>query len=101
VAFSASPWGSGQGGFAAYVTITNTGTSAGIGWSLAFALPSGHAFQQGWSATWSAGGQNNLSWNGNLSANGGSTQIGFNGTWSGTFTRPASFTLNGSACTIP
>ncbi|GAA2076045.1 cellulase family glycosylhydrolase [Actinomadura alba] len=104
VAFSASPWGSGQGGFTAYVTITNTGTSAVNGWSLAFALPSGHGFQQGWSATWASSGQNltatNLSWNGGLAANGGSTQIGFNGTWSGTFTRPASFTLNGSACTV-
>jgi mannan endo-1,4-beta-mannosidase len=104
VRYSASNWGGGNG-FTANVTITNTGTSALNGWTLAFSFSSGQRVTlPGWGATWAhaSGSANvsatNLDWNGNLAPN-ASTGIGFNGTFSGTNTAPTSFTLNGSTCT--
>ena len=91
------------GGFTASVAITNLG-SAVSSWTLGFTLPGTEAVSQGWSATYSQSGQNvtatNASYNGSLATN-GSTSIGFNGTFTGsTFPgNPASFTLNGTACT--
>jgi endo-1,4-beta-xylanase len=104
VTYTASNWGSGSNGFTANVTITNTGTSAINGWTLAFAFPSGQSITPpGWSATWAQTGANvtatNLDWNRTLNAGTGSTTMGFNGTFTGTNTAPASFTLNGTACT--
>ena len=103
VAYTSSNWGDGSG-FSGSVTITNTGTAATNGWTLAFTFPAGQRVSQGWNATWSqATGSANvtatsMSYNGNLAA-GGSTQIGFNGTYSGTNTAPSAFTLNGATCT--
>jgi endo-1,4-beta-xylanase len=102
VVYSASNWGDGSG-FTGSVTITNTGTTATTGWTLAFAFPSGQRVSQGWNATWAqaAGSQNvtatNASYNGTLAPN-GSVQIGFNGTYSGTNTAPSTFTVNGATC---
>jgi hypothetical protein len=39
----------------------------------------------------------NLAWNGSLPVNGSKT-FGFQGTYSGTFAAPSTFTLNGTAC---
>lgn len=103
VAYSGSNWGGG-GGFTAGVTITNTGTTTISAWTLAFTFPSGQRVSQGWNATWAqaTGSANvtatNMPYNGTIAAGGG-VQIGFNGTYTGTNTAPATFTLNGSACT--
>lgn len=101
VAYSASNWGGG-GGFTAAVTITNTGTSTINGWTLSFTWPSGQQVREGWSATYSQSGSTvtatNVSYNGTIPAN-NSTQIGFNGSYSGTNTPPSTFTLNGATCT--
>ncbi|NGY64693.1 cellulase family glycosylhydrolase [Lentzea sp. NEAU-D13] len=102
VGYSAPSWGGGSG-FTASVTITNTGTSAIDGWTLAFSYANGQKVTlPGWGATWAQSGGNvtatNLSWNRTLAPN-GSTSIGFNGTYSGSNPAPASFTLNGSTCT--
>jgi endo-1,4-beta-xylanase len=102
VTYSASNWGDG-GGFTGSVTITNTGTTATSGWTLAFAFRAGQRVSQGWNATWNqASGSSNvtaasMSYNGNLAPN-ASTQIGFNGTYTGTNTAPSTFTLNGATC---
>lgn len=92
-----------DGGFTAKVLIKNTGASAINGWTLRFAFPSGQTLVHGWSATWSQLNANvaatNLEWNGNLAPS-GSTEIGFNGSWSGSNPPPTSFTLNNSACTV-
>jgi hypothetical protein len=102
VAYTSSNWGGGDG-FTGGVTITNTGTAATNGWTLAFTFPSGQRVSQGWNATWSqASGSANvtatsMSYNGTLAA-GGSAQIGFNGTFTGTNTAPTAFTLNGATC---
>jgi endo-1,4-beta-xylanase len=103
VAYSATNWGGG-GGFTAGVTITNTSTATISAWTLAFTFPSGQRVSQGWNATWAqaTGSANvtatNMPYNGTVAA-GGNVQIGFNGTYTGTNTAPATFTLNGSACT--
>ncbi len=93
-----------QGGFTGSVTITNYG-AATTSWTLAFDFPaSGQGIQQGWSANWTASGQHvtatSMNWNGAL-ATGGSTNIGFNGTWTSSNPVPTAFTLNGAACNGP
>ncbi|HET9137974.1 endo-1,4-beta-xylanase [Actinophytocola sp.] len=104
VAYTASNWGGG-GGFTGGVTITNTGTSAINGWTLAFSFPAGQRVSQGWSATWTqAAGSANvtatpLDWNRNLAPN-NSVQIGFNGTFTGSNPEPTAFTINNTACTV-
>ena len=98
VQYQASEW---SGGMSVNITIKNAG-DAWSSWSLGFAF--GNANQkvsQGWSANWTQSGQNvtatSLSWNGAI-ANGGSTNIGFNGSWSGSNPAPTSFSINGTTC---
>ena len=83
--------------------ITNTGTSPLAGWTLAFTYANGQKVTQGWSATWSQTGSavtaTGVAWNSTL-APGASTEIGFNGTHTGTNTAPTAFTVNGAACTV-
>jgi non-reducing end alpha-L-arabinofuranosidase len=96
---TASQW---AGGFVANVTITNTGTSAVSGWTLAFTFPGDQHITNGWNGTASQAGQNvtitNASYNAAIAA-GASTSLGFQGTWTSSDTPPAAFTLNGTACT--
>jgi endoglucanase len=94
--------GPGQGGFGANLTVQNLGDPL-TSWTLRFGFPAGQQITgAGWGASWSQSGPDltgtNLSWNGNLGT-GASTQIGFNGTWSGSNPNPTSFSLNGVACT--
>jgi mannan endo-1,4-beta-mannosidase len=102
VTYQATNWGGGSG-FTGNVTITNTGTTATNGWTLAFTFPAGQRVSQGWNATWAQGSGSanvtaaSMSYNGNLAPN-SSTQIGFNGTYTGTNTAPSTFTLNGATC---
>ncbi|WFE64706.1 glycoside hydrolase family 9 protein [Micromonospora sp. WMMD714] len=101
VGYTTSDWTS---GFTASISITNTGTTALTGWSLAFTFPtSGQKVGQGWSATFAQTGTavtaTSMSYNGAL-APGASTSIGFNGTHTGSNPKPTSFTLNGAACTV-
>ncbi|MFD7657038.1 cellulase family glycosylhydrolase [Actinosynnema sp. NPDC059797] len=91
-----------QGGFQANVKVTNLGDALS-GWSLGFSFPNtSQKVTQGWNATWSQSGSSvtatNVDWNRSL-ATGASTDLGLTGTWSGGNPVPASFTLNGVACT--
>ncbi len=90
-------------GLTANITITNTGSTAINGWSLAFTLPAGQTITSGWNATYSpASGAvtaRNISYNGALNP-GGSTTIGFQATHTGNTAAPTAFTLNGAACTV-
>jgi poly(hydroxyalkanoate) depolymerase family esterase len=90
-------------GLTSNLTITNTGSTTINGWSLVFTLPGGQVITNGWNATYSpTSGQvtaKNVSYNGTL-APGASTTIGFQADHTGNTARPASFTLNGAACTI-
>ncbi|AXI80249.1 polysaccharide deacetylase family protein [Peterkaempfera bronchialis] len=102
VAYNPNSW---PGGFTADVTITNTGSSAINGWNLGFTLPSGQSVANAWNANISPSSgavtASNVSFNGQIPANGGTASFGFQGTWSGSsFSKPASFTLNGTACSM-
>ncbi|GEL97232.1 cellulase family glycosylhydrolase [Cellulomonas terrae] len=100
VTYTANSWST---GFTGSVKITNTGTSPLAGWSLAFTYANGQKVTQGWSATWSQTGSTvtatGVAWNSTL-APGASTEIGFNGTHTGTNTAPTAFTVNGASCTV-
>ncbi|MEU1000338.1 GH12 family glycosyl hydrolase domain-containing protein [Streptomyces tibetensis] len=99
VAYGTNSW---QGGFTADVTVTNTGSSPVSGWKLAFALPAGQRITNAWNANLSGSSgaitASNVSHNGQLAAGGGQATFGFQGTSSGTFTKPSAFSLNGTAC---
>jgi hypothetical protein len=84
------------------VTITNTGTDAVNGWSLAFQLPTGQVISNGWNATYAPSTglvtATNAGYNGTL-APGGQATIGFQATHTGNAGAATGFTLNGVACT--
>jgi acetylxylan esterase len=90
-------------GLTATIAITNTGSSAINGWSLAFTLPAGQTITQGWNATYRPTSgpvtATNISYNAAL-APGQSTTIGFQATHTGNTAAPTAFTLNGAACTL-
>ncbi|WP_213450585.1 extracellular catalytic domain type 1 short-chain-length polyhydroxyalkanoate depolymerase [Rhizomonospora bruguierae] len=100
VAYDINAWNT---GLTASITITNTGGSTVNGWRLAFTLPSGQTITSGWNATYSptsgAVTATDVSYNGTIPPN-GSTNIGFQANHTGNTGRPASFTLNGAACTV-
>jgi poly(3-hydroxybutyrate) depolymerase len=89
-------------GLTADITVTNTGSSALNGWSLAFTLPSGQSITSGWNATYSpASGRvtaTNVSYNASL-APGASVSFGFQATHTGNSAAPTAYALNGSSCT--
>ncbi|MFJ4481131.1 cellulase family glycosylhydrolase [Streptomyces longwoodensis] len=91
-----------QGGFQAGVKVTNLGDPVS-GWTLKWTWPDGgQKVTQGWNGTWSQSGSTvsatNVDWNRAL-ATGGSADLGFTGTFTGSNPKPAAFTLNGVACT--
>jgi hypothetical protein len=90
------------GGFVANITISNTGTAAINGWTLAFTFPGDQKVTTAWNASVTQSGASvtatNASYDGAISP-GGSASMGFQGTWAANDTSPASFTLNGTSCT--
>ncbi|WP_433380546.1 glycoside hydrolase family 9 protein [Actinoplanes sp. CA-142083] len=98
VTYSANDWGS---GFTGTVAIANTGGTAWSSWTLGFTFPGNQKVSQGWSATWTQTGAQvtatSLSYNGAVPS-GGSTSVGFNGTYTGSNTAPTTFTVNGTTC---
>ena len=96
----AATWNS---GLTADLTITNTGTTALNGWSVAFALPGGQTITSGWNATYSpTSGQvtaRNVAYNAAIAPN-ASVSVGFQATHTGNTAAPTAFTLNGAVCTI-
>ncbi|MFF5228875.1 cellulose binding domain-containing protein [Dactylosporangium sp. NPDC000521] len=89
------------GGFGANVTVTNLGDPVSA-WTVVWSYAAGQTVTQAWSATVTQSGSQvtakNAGYNGSL-ATGASTSFGFNGSWTGSNPVPASFTLNGTACT--
>ncbi|WP_328473536.1 cellulase family glycosylhydrolase [Actinoplanes sp. NBC_00393] len=83
------------------ITITNTGTTAINGWSLAFTLAAGQSIVSGWSASYSPSSgtvtATNASYNGSL-APGGSATIGYQANHTGNAAAPTGFKLNGATC---
>ena len=79
-----------SGGFGANVTITNLGDPI-TGWTLRWSYAAGQTVTQAWNATVTSSGSavtaKNVSYNGKLSAGGGTT-FGFLGSWTGTNSVP-------------
>ncbi|USX53568.1 PHB depolymerase family esterase [Lentzea sp. HUAS12] len=88
-------------GLTASLAITNNGTAAINGWSLAFTLASGQTITSGWNATYAPStGQvtaRNAGYNGTIPP-GRSVDIGFQATHTGNAAAPSSFVLNNTAC---
>jgi hypothetical protein len=99
VTYTPDQW---QGGFTADITIANTGSSAINGWTLTFTFPGNQQITNAWNGVASQSGENvtitNESYNGTIAA-GGSTSLGFQGTWTTSDASPTSFSVNGTACT--
>ncbi|MEV1334025.1 cellulose binding domain-containing protein [Micromonospora costi] len=98
VAHTPNSWNT---GFTADVRITNTGSAPVDGWTVTYDLPAGQRVTNAWNATVTQSGPTvtarNLSWNGTL-APGGTASFGYQGTLSGAYRSPTSFTLNGAPC---
>jgi hypothetical protein len=96
---AASNWGTGYSG---QYTITNAGTSAVTGWTLAFTLPAGTSLTSLWDGTYTDNaGQVTVtsdSWDAAV-APGGTATVGFEASSSGTAGQPSGCTINGAACT--
>ncbi len=94
----ASQW---PGGFGAAVDITNLGDPVSS-WTLTFTFSSGQTITQLWNGSVTQAGAavtvRNAGWNGSLATK-GTAGFGFNGSWTGSNPAPASFALNGTACT--
>ena len=91
-------WGTGYDG---QYTITNAGTAAVTGWTLAFTLPAGTSVSSLWDGSYTdAGGQvtvKNDSWDATVQP-GGTVTVGFVATSSGAAGQPAGCTINGTPC---
>ncbi|GLY00042.1 MULTISPECIES: glycoside hydrolase family 6 protein [Actinoplanes] len=99
VDYSVNQWSS---GFTGNVTVTNLGDAISNGWNLTWTWAGNQSITQAWSATVTQSGQNvtatNASWAASLPTS-GTANFGFNANYSGTNTAPATFSLNGTACT--
>jgi cellulose 1,4-beta-cellobiosidase len=99
VAYSVNQWTS---GFTGTVNVTNLGDAISGGWTVTWDFPGNQKITQGWSATISQSAAHvtatNPSWSTTIATN-GSVNFGFNADYSGTNATPASFSLNGVACT--
>jgi poly(3-hydroxybutyrate) depolymerase len=99
VATAVNAW---NNGLTANVTVTNTGSTAINGWTVAFSLASGQTITNGWNATYSptSGRVNatNVSYNAAL-APGASVSFGFQATHTGNSGAPSGYALNGATCT--
>lgn len=88
------------GGFTASIAIT-AGSSAIDGWTLRFTFPGNQQITNTWNGVESQSGEtaaiSNQSYNASIAA-GGSTSLGFQGTWTASDAAPTSFTVNGLAC---
>lgn len=94
-------WGSGA---TVTVTIKNNSAAAVNGWTLAWAFAGNQTIVNHWSSTISQSGAsvsaNSLSYNGTIPANGGTQSFGFNLSYTGANSKPVSFTLNGTVCSL-
>ncbi|MCL6591724.1 MAG: glycoside hydrolase family 9 protein [Firmicutes bacterium] len=94
-----SDWGNGA---TISVTITNNTTTAVNGWTLVWTFPGNQTITNLWNGTYTQSGASvsvkDAGFNANIPANGGSVNFGFNINYSGANAKPASFTLNGTAC---
>jgi len=91
-------WGTGYSG---QYTITNAGTSAVTGWTLAFTLPEGTTLSSLWDGSYTDGGGQvtvtNDGWDATIEP-AGTVTVGFVAESSGTAGQPGDCTINGAPC---
>ncbi|MCL6590180.1 MAG: cellulose binding domain-containing protein [Firmicutes bacterium] len=96
-----SDWGVGA---TVNVTVKNNTSAAVNGWTLAWTFPGNQTITNLWNGTYTQSGASvsvrDAGFNANIPANGGSVNFGFNLNYSGSNAKPASFTLNGTACAV-
>jgi endoglucanase len=89
------------GGFQAQIVLTNTGTSAISPWTLAFTFGGDQQIGSLWDAAYTQSGESVTvtaeSYDATIAAS-GSVTIGFTGTYTSSDAAPASFSVNGTAC---
>jgi endoglucanase len=89
------------GGFQAQIVLTNTGTSPISPWTLAWMFPGDQKIASMWTASYTQSGESvaaaSESYNATI-APGGSVTIGFTGSYASSNSPPASFAVNGTAC---
>ncbi|MDP9793273.1 poly(3-hydroxybutyrate) depolymerase [Catenuloplanes nepalensis] len=88
-------------GLTANITVTNTGTSAVNGWTVAFTLPAGQTVTNGWNATYAPASGRVTATNAGHNAQlppGASVSFGFQATHTGDSAAPSGYSLNGAAC---
>ncbi len=94
-------WGAGA---TCTVTVKNNSATAVNGWTLVWTFAGNQTLTQIWNAAYTASGETitvtNASFNNVIGANGGTQSFGFNLSYSGSNAKPASFTLNGTACSV-
>ncbi|MFY1633802.1 GH12 family glycosyl hydrolase domain-containing protein [Solwaraspora sp. WMMB335] len=98
VGYTPNTW---NNGYTVDVRISNTGNSTINGWTLAYQLPAGQTISNSWNATVSQSGSSvtarDVGWNGTIAPN-GTVSFGYQATYSGSYSSPTSFTLNGTSC---
>ena len=91
----------GAPGSTAEYVISNGSGQAVSGWKIEFDLSAGQTIGDAWDGKVSSSGNHyvltNESWNKDVPA-GGSTKVGFGGSYSGAFQAPKNCTINGQAC---
>ncbi|MCL6592046.1 MAG: cellulase family glycosylhydrolase [Firmicutes bacterium] len=96
-----SDWGSGAN---ADVTIRNNTSTAVNGWTLNWTFPGNQTITNLWNGIYTQSGASvsvkDAGYNATIGANGGTVSFGFGMSYSGTNAKPASFTLNGTACQV-
>jgi hypothetical protein len=105
VTYTVNDWNNG-GGFTGSIIIRNNSSTPINGWTLAWTFAN-QRFDHGWEANITQPGgpgtavtAANLGHNASIGAGGGTRSFGFNATYFGSNPRPATFTLNGTACTV-
>jgi hypothetical protein len=97
VTYQLNQW---SGGFTAQVQITNNGAALS-GWSLAWTFSGNQQISSAWNAQVAQNGAavtaQNVAYNGSLPT-GGSTQFGFQASFTGSNDVPTTFALNGTSC---
>ncbi|HEX5199983.1 MAG TPA: cellulose binding domain-containing protein, partial [Actinoplanes sp.] len=90
-------WGN---GYIGQIDITNTGAAPLNGWTLNFTWPATwQRVDSGWNATFTQTGTDmRVTSDATLAADGGTTSVGFVGSYSGPNVLPVAFTLNGTLC---
>jgi cellulase/cellobiase CelA1 len=101
VTYTASTW---PGAFTAKVIIDNRGTTSISGWKLTFTFPGDEAISSAWNAAFTQTGSRVSATSTNYDAAippGGRQALGFLGAWTSDNAAPASFSVNGTACSDP